>query len=75
MYTDGKVREQIAADAIEIVRREKVVGYEMSLMSQDELMELLGMTKVQPLEALCPALHLYFVLTSSAGVRRSMRGV
>ena len=38
--------EQIAADSIEIVRREKVVGYEMSLMSQDELMELLGMTKV-----------------------------
>lgn len=37
---------QIAADSIEIVRREKVVGYEMSLMSQDELMELLGMTKV-----------------------------
>jgi hypothetical protein len=40
------MREQIAADSIEIVRREKVVGYEMSLMSQDELMELLGMTKV-----------------------------
>mmetsp|Transcript_8795 Transcript_8795/g.17581 ORF Transcript_8795/g.17581 Transcript_8795/m.17581 type:complete len:223 (+) Transcript_8795:30-698(+) len=37
---------QIAADAIEIVKREKVVGYEMSLMSQDELMELLGMTKI-----------------------------
>ena len=35
---------QIAADAIDIVKREKVVGYEMSLMSQDELMELLGMT-------------------------------
>ena len=28
------------------MKREKVVGYEMSLMSQDELMELLGMTKV-----------------------------
>lgn len=37
---------QIAADAIDIVKREKVVGYEMSLMSQDELMELLGMTKI-----------------------------
>lgn len=37
---------QIAADSIEIARREKVVGYEMSLMSQDELMELLGMTKI-----------------------------
>jgi len=41
---------QIAADSIEISRREKVVGYEMSLMSQDELMELLGMTKVSMLD-------------------------
>ena len=41
-----RARTQIAADSIEIVKREKVVGYEMSLMSQDELMELLGMTKV-----------------------------
>ena len=41
-----RARKQIAADSIEIVKREKVVGYEMSLMSQDELMELLGMTKV-----------------------------
>lgn len=37
---------QIATDTIEIARREKVVGYELSLMSQDELMELLGMTKI-----------------------------
>ena len=41
-----RARKQIAADSIEVVKREKVVGYEMSLMSQDELMELLGMTKV-----------------------------
>ena len=46
-FSDMWVPEQIAADSIEIVRREKVVGYEMSLMSQDELMELLGMTKVR----------------------------
>lgn len=45
---------QIATDTIEIARREKVVGYELSLMSQDELMELLGMTKVMQLQHLPP---------------------
>mmetsp|Transcript_9930 Transcript_9930/g.23198 ORF Transcript_9930/g.23198 Transcript_9930/m.23198 type:complete len:229 (-) Transcript_9930:140-826(-) len=37
---------QIATVAIDTVKRERVVGYEMSLMTQEEMMELLGMTKI-----------------------------
>ena len=72
-----RARTQIAADSIEIVKREKVVGYEMSLMSQDELMELLGMTKVC-LPAKCVPLskfgHLPVLSVLHAPGKRERRG-
>eukprot|EP00284_Hemiselmis_tepida_P006509 CAMPEP_0174928728 /NCGR_PEP_ID=MMETSP1355-20121228/25625_1 /TAXON_ID=464990 /ORGANISM="Hemiselmis tepida, Strain CCMP443" /LENGTH=230 /DNA_ID=CAMNT_0016174903 /DNA_START=42 /DNA_END=734 /DNA_ORIENTATION=+ len=37
---------QIATLSIETVKRERVVGYELSLMTQEEMMELLGMAKI-----------------------------
>jgi len=46
--TEVRYAMQVAAHSIEIVRREEVIGHEISLMSHVELMELLDMTKVLP---------------------------